>query len=157
MIFRPEKSSERIIIQPDAMGKWDKNAADVDSRPSELTAASSHICWASLHQTGHMRWRCGDIITAVNVCREAIQLKKKPKAKRLWYSQSKKDERKKKREDERLVFSKPRWFVMLEVWNISLRPPAALQDCELLQHKPACSSSPPLWGTVETSTFCTFN
>lgn len=81
MIFRPEKSSERIIIQPDAMGKWDKNAADVDSRPSELTAASSHICWASLHQTGHMRWRCGDIITAVNVCREAIQLKKKTQSK----------------------------------------------------------------------------
>lgn len=42
-------------------------------------------------------------------------VKKNPKAKRLWYSQSKKDERKEKKEDERLVFSKPRWFVMLEV------------------------------------------
>lgn len=115
MIFGPQRSSERIIIQPDAMGKWDKNAADVDSRPSELTAASSHICWALLHQTGHMGRTCGDIITAVDVCREAIQLRKNAKAKHLWYSQSKRDERKKKREDERLVFSKPRWFVMLEV------------------------------------------
>lgn len=86
-------------------------------------------------------------------CSKRMQQKKNPKAKRLWWSQSKKDERKKKREDERLVFSKPRWFVMLEVWNISLRPPAALQDCELLQHKPACSSSPPLWRTVENQHF----
>lgn len=70
--------------------------------------------------------------------------KKNPKAKRLWYSRSKKDERKKEKEGERLVFSKARWIVMLEVGNISLRPPAALQDWELLQQKPACSSSPPL-------------
>lgn len=93
------------------MGKWDKNAADADSRPSELTAASSHICWASLHQTGHTRWSCGDIITAVNVCREAIQFKKKNPKQSVCGT----DERKKKKEDERLVFSKPRWFVMLEV------------------------------------------
>lgn len=48
-----------------------------------------------------------------------------------------------KKKDERLVFPKPIQLVMLEVWNISLGPPAALQDCELLQQKPACSSSPP--------------
>lgn len=47
------------------------------------------------------------------------------------------------REDERLVFSNPRWFVMLEVRHISLGLPGALQECELLQQQSASSTSPP--------------
>lgn len=51
---------------------------------------------------------------------------------------------KRQREDEKLMFPGPRWFVMLEVRHISLGLPASLQECELLQQESACSTSPPL-------------
>lgn len=51
---------------------------------------------------------------------------------------------KREREDDRLVFPSPRWFVMLEVRHISLGLPGALQECELLLQESASSASPPL-------------
>lgn len=51
---------------------------------------------------------------------------------------------KRQREDERLVFPTPGWFVTLEVRHISLGLPGALQECELLQQESASSASTPL-------------
>ena len=51
---------------------------------------------------------------------------------------------KRQREDERLVFPTPGWFVTLEVRHISLGLPGALQECELLQQESASSTSTPL-------------
>ena len=51
---------------------------------------------------------------------------------------------KRQREDERLVFPTPGWFVTLEVRHIGLGLPGALQECELLQQESASSTSTPL-------------